>query len=293
MPDQLIKAISESGTIRAFAVITTDTVNSAYKIQEPAALSGIILGNALTAAALCAATLKGDDERISLLFRGNGAIGKAAAEATSNGKIRGYVANPKTEFVEGKDIKTQINEAVGKASLLTVSKDLGLKQPYSGTINCETGDIAADIAYYFTLSEQIPSALAISTIPNTDNSAVEIAGGYLIQQIPQDGGFGAKEKLELEQVAEAASKISINSILLEKKSPHDILEKIFSGVKYKVLESVDLAFECSCSEESVKKMLSVLDDETRAQILEKKEDLEIKCEFCYKLYYIQYGYVAK
>ncbi|MCL2845181.1 MAG: Hsp33 family molecular chaperone HslO [Chitinivibrionia bacterium] len=293
MADKLIKAISESGTIRAYVAITTDTVNSAYKIQEPAALSGIILGNVLTAAGLCAATLKGEDERLSLLFRGNGVIGKAVAEATANGKIRGYTANPKTEFVADKDVITQINEAIGVASLLTVSKDLGLKEPYSGTINCETGNIAADIAYYFTQSEQIPTALAISTIPNADNSAVEVSGGYLIQQIPQDGGNGAKEQLELEQVAEAAQNFSINSMLLEKKSPQDITDKIFSGVKYKILEVNDLLFECTCSRDAAMNALSVLDDKTRAEMLEKNEDLEIKCEFCQMLYYISLHEDAK
>ena len=286
MVDRLIKAISESGTVRACAAITTDTVNSAYKIQEPAALSGIILGNVLTAAGLCAGSLKGERERVSLLFRGNGPIAKVAAEACADGKIRGYAANPKAEFATDRDPRTQMADAIGVASVLTVTKDLGMRQPYTGTINCMTGDVAADIAYYFTQSEQIPSALAISTIPNADNSAVEISGGYFIQQIPQDGGFGANEKTELEQIAEAASRLSINSMLLEKKTPQDILEEIFSGVKFKVLGGTDLAFECTCSKETAERALIAFDEKTKAEILDANEDLQIKCEFCQKMYYV-------
>jgi molecular chaperone Hsp33 len=287
MSDYLIKAISKSGTIRAFAAITTDTVNAAYEIQKPATLSGIILGNTLTATGLTAATLKGSRERISLSFRGNGRIGKAMAEATADGKIRGYTANPQTEFIAEIDPKTQINESIGIASLLTVTKDLGLKQPYSGTINCVSGDIGADLAYYFTQSEQIPSAVAVSTIPDDKGSGVMISGGYLLQQIPKDGGFGAKETLELDKVTEAINyEISINSMLLQKKSPEEILQNIFSDVKFDILDRVGLSFSCSCDKGMLISAITLFDDATKKEIVESDEKIQIICEFCKKIYYI-------
>ena len=286
MADRLIKAISKSSTIRAYAAITTNTVSSAYKIQKPTALSGIILGNTLTAALLCAATLKGNRDRISLAYQGDGVIGKAMAEATANGKVRGYTANPQSEFCAGVDVKTQINEAIGKASLLTVTKDLGLKQPYSGTINCMTGDIGADMAYYFTQSEQIPSAAAISTIPNSDNSGVQISGGYLVQQIPQNGGINKNEKYELEKITAATMSISLNSILLQEETPEDLLKNIFSNVEYEVLNSVNLSFKCTCSKEMLINAINMFDDGTKKEIKQSYEKIQIKCEFCKKIYYI-------
>jgi molecular chaperone Hsp33 len=288
MADYLLKAISKSGTVRVFAAITTDTVNSAFKIQNPATLSGIILGNVLTVAALCGATLKGNGERIAVSFCGNGKVGKAMAEATADGKIRGGIANPKIEFSADEDARAQINNAIGVASMLTVTKDLGLKQPYSGTINCMTGDIGSDIAYYFTQSEQIPSAVAVSTIHNYDG--VEISGGYLVQQIPQDGGFGAQSEEELSQIVQTInSGVSVNSMLLNGFSPEKMLESLFTGVKFEVLDKVDLSFECSCNRENIFSALNMLDDATKAEILENNENIEIICELCKKKYYITLG----
>jgi len=286
MSDYLIKAISKSGTMRAYAAITTDTVNRAYETQKPATLSGIILGNVLTAAGLVAGTLKGKRERVSLSFRGNGRIGKAVSEAAANGEIRGYVANPQTEFVAGSDAKTQLNQSIGTASLLTVTKDLGLKQPYSGTINCVSGDIGADIAYYFTQSEQIPSAVSVSTIPSSENG-VAVSGGYLIQKIPNDNRFTKEDSSELDAVIENInSGISLNFMLENNFSPEKILQKLFSHVKYEVLDSVNLSFECTCSKETLLLALRMFDDETKKEIIASNGKIEIVCEFCKNIYYI-------
>ncbi|MDR0304730.1 MAG: Hsp33 family molecular chaperone HslO [Chitinispirillales bacterium] len=286
MPDYLLKAISKSGKIRAYAAITTDTVNCACKIQNPAALSEIILGNVLTAAGLVAGTLKGKRDRVSLSFRGNGRIGKAISEATSDGKIRGYTANPQTEFVAGGNVKTQLNQSVGTASLLTVTKDLGLKQPYSGTINCITGDIGADVAYYFTQSEQIPSAVAVSTIPNEKNSAV-VSGGYLIQKIPDGDDFTKDDTSELDVIIQNINYgISFNSMLERNFTPEKILKNLFSDVKYEILDSINLSFECTCSKEMSLSAMRLFDDETKKEIIALNEKIEIVCEFCKNIYYI-------
>ena len=288
MADYLLKAISKSGTIRAYAAVTTDTANAAFSIQKPAVLSGIILGNVLAAAGLVAGTLKGNRERISLLFRGNGKIGKAAADACADGKIRGYTANPQCEFLEDEtDVKTQILTAIGEASLLTVTKDLGLKQPYSGTINCATGDIGADLAYYFVHSEQIPSAVAVATIPVADGNGIEISGGYLIQQIPRDGGFGAKDEIELEKVIQTInSGISLNSMLIKKMPPEEIIASLFAGVEFEILDKVNLSFECSCNREVLLSALNMFDEAAKKEFLKSDEKIEVICEFCRNIYYI-------
>ena len=288
MADYLLKAMSKSGTIRAFAAVSTETVNTAFAIQKPAVLSGIILGNVLTATALCGATLKGNRERISLMLRGNGIVEKAMAEAEADGKVRGYVGNSQAEFsADGGDAKMQINNAIGEASILTMTKDLGLKQPYSGTINCATGDIGADVAYYFAQSEQIPSAVAVSTIPANDGKSAEISGGYLVQQIPTDGGFGAQGELELDKIAETISSgLSLNSMLLKGFSPEKILETLFTGVEFEILEKVDLAFECSCNREALLSALSMFDEAAKEEILKSDGQIEIICELCRKKYYL-------
>jgi len=288
MSDYLLKAISKSGTIRIYAAITTEMVNSAFEIQNPATLSGIILGNVLTAAAICGATLKEKNQRISLAFYGNGRVRKAMAEATADGKIRGYAENCDADFssVGGEDAKTQINNAIGTASMLTITKDLGLKQPYSGTINCMTGDIGTDIAYYFTQSEQIPSAFVVSTIPDSD-SKVEISGGYLIQQIPKDGGFGASGDIELDKIIQTInSGISLNSMLLKRFTPEQILKTLFADVEFEILDKIDLSFECSCNREILLSALSMFDEKTKKEIIENNENIEVICEFCKKKYYI-------
>lgn len=295
MADYLIKAISKSGNIRAYAAITTNTVNTAFEIQTPATLSGIILGNVLTAAGICGATLKEKGERICLAFHGNGRIGKAMAEATADGKIRGYTANVETDFFAGdSDMKKQINNAIGEAAMLTVTKDLGLKQPYSGTINCMTGDIGADVAYYFTQSEQIPSAFAVSTIPNAAGSGVEICGGYLVQQIPLDAESTADINVELDKIVKTINTgKSLNSMLLEGFSPEKILETLFNSVEFEVLDKMALSFECSCNRKTLLSALNMFDEKTKKEISENNENIEVICEFCKKKYYISPAEIAR
>lgn len=285
MSDYLLKIISESGTIRGYAAITTDLVNEAYRRIEPASLSGVMLGRALTAGALMGCTVKGK-ERISLRFEGNGPLGSITVEGNPDGEVRGTIANSSVEFVENEDLIAQLRKSIGIAGVLTVTKDLGLKEPYRGTVNLASGEIGEDLAYYLTESEQIPSAVSVGVIPSEDGKGVDIAGGYLIQTIPAEGGLSTSDEANLEAISEMAQALgAVTELLMDGGSPEAILKQLFTEVPYRQLDSVDLSYTCNCSHASLLRALSTLPKDQIAQLCDQEGETEVVCQFCKKKYY--------
>lgn len=284
MKDYLLRCISESGSIRAYVALTTNAVNEAYRRQKPASLSGVMLGRALTGAALLGGTVK-QRERIAIKFEGNGPLRKLLAESDGMGHVRGYAGNCDVDFVEGDSLISQIKDSVGNAGLISVTKDLGLKEPYTGTVHMVSGEIGEDIAFYLTDSEQIPSAVSVGAIPAADGNSVEVAGGFLIQAIPQEGGVSAKDEANLEAITKIVSEAeSITAMLGSGKRPEEVMEVLLAEVPFKVLDRVPLHFACSCSKKRIEQALKSVGADQIKELINEGHPVDINCEFCKEQY---------
>ena len=223
-----------------------------------------------------AALLK-EGQRVALKFEGNGPVGKIIVEAESSGHVRGYVSNPWVE-IEPREGKLDVAGAVGKSGTLLVIKDLGLRDPYNGMVPLYSGEVAEDLAYYFTESEQIPSAVGLGVFVNNEG-LVRAAGGFLLQSFPP------RNHRLIEKLVQKIEKMpTVTEILREGKGPSDILNIIFQGIPYDLLEEKEIAFKCNCSRERVEAALISLGMEELERLVVEEGGAQVKCEFCKALY---------
>jgi molecular chaperone Hsp33 len=274
--DYLVRIITKDHSVRALACVTTNLVHEACHRHGTYPTAAAALGRALTGGALLGALLK-TGQRVALKFEGNGPLKKIIVEAESNGLVRGYVAVPQVDL-PSKAGKLDVASALGKAGLLTVTKDLRMKEPYQGIVQLYTGEIAADIAFYLTESEQIPSAVGLGVFVAPDWS-VAAAGGFLIQSLPP-----VNEKV-IERLIERIEKLPpITALLRGGKTPEEVLDLLFGGISFSTLEKFALAFRCSCSRERVEEALITLGRDELAALIDREEQTCVTCEFCREQY---------
>lgn len=277
MKDYLVRIVTKSENIRALACVTTGLVNEACRRHGTYPTASAALGRALTGGALLGALLK-TGQRVGLRFEGNGPLRKILVEADSNGAVRGYVAVPEVHMVNPEG-KLDVAGALGRAGLLTVTKDLGLKEPYHGTVILYTSEIAEDIAYYLTDSEQVPSAVGLGVFVETDNS-VSAAGGFLIQSLPP-----ADDRV-VDMLMERIGRMPpITRFLLDGGTPETLLESLFTDIPFVTLEKREPAFVCTCSRQKIEKVLISLGPDELRDIIENEGESEVTCEYCRKLYH--------
>jgi molecular chaperone Hsp33 len=276
MEDYLVRTITKDYSVRALACVTTHLVNEAVRRQGAYPTAAAALGRALTGGALLAALLK-TGQRVALKFEGNGPLKKIVVEAESNGLVRGYVAEPHVH-PPSRDGKLDVASALGQAGILTVTKDLRLKEPYQGMVQLYSGEIAEDLAYYLTESEQIPSAVGLGVYVEPD-LRVSAAGGFLIQSLPP-----ANEAV-IERLMERLEKLPpLTKLLRGGKAPEEVLELLFAGIPFMTLEKYALAYRCSCSRERVEEALIALGREELASLIAQEELTYVTCEFCREQY---------
>lgn len=276
MNDYLVRIITKAGNIRAMACVTTELVNEARRRHNTFPTASAALGRALTGGALMGAMLK-TGQRVALKFEGSGPLKKIIVEADSNGTVRGYVGVPEVYMV-WEDGRLDVAGALGRAGFLTVTKDLGLKEPYKGTVQLYTSEIAEDLALYLTESEQIPSAVALGVFVEPDIS-VSAAGGFLVQAVPP------QDEEMIDTLMDRIGKLPpVTQLLREGKVPEEMLEMLFSGIPHDILERRALAFQCSCSREKVEKALISIGSKELVRMIEQQEKAEVKCEFCRQAY---------
>ncbi len=279
MKDYLVRAMTQNGAVRGLACITTRLAADACTRQSAYPTAAVALGRALTGGALMGALLKGE-QRVALKFEGNGPLKKILVEADGEGHVRGYVAAPQVEL-EPDNGKFDVAGALGKAGFLTVTKDLLLKEPYRGIVQLHTSEIAEDLAYYLTESEQTPSAVGLGVF--ADPQGVTAAGGFLIQSLPP-----AKGEVETEVIDQLVDRIQhlppVTEFIRSGKTPEDLLDLIFTDIPYRILEKRDLAFRCSCHRKRVERALISLGSEEIGLLIAQEKDTELTCEFCQKHY---------
>ena len=275
---KLIRCITSCGEVMATAVDTTDIVNRAEQIHKTSAVVTAALGRLLTAGSMMGNMLKGKDDSITLRINGDGPTGSLIVVSDFNGDVRGYVQNPVVELPLNAKGKLDVGGAVGKNGLLYVLKDLGLKEPFSGSVPLVSGEIAEDITSYYALSEQIPTVCALGVLVNPDLS-VKAAGGYIIQLLPA-ASDKTIDKLE-KSIVEMAS---VTSMLSAGMTPEEIVKTALKDFEVEVLYSQDIEYKCNCSKERVSKALISLGKEELSEMAKEKGETEISCHFCDKVY---------
>ena len=270
--DYLIRVISAEANVIGLACISTATVNKACTLHKTSPTACAALGRALTGTLLMGALLK-NDQRVGLMIDGGGPIGKLFTEADSKGTVCGFATNPGADapLREG---KLNVSGVVGNQGRLKVFKDIGIDEPYQGIVNLRTGEIAEDLAYYFAVSEQIPTAVALGVYVETDNS-VSAAGGFLIQSLPP-----SDENLTEKLIANIGKLNPLTESIRQGQMPEDILASIFTGIPFHVLEKRGLRFHCKCGRPRIERVLISLGCDELQKLAAKEENVEVKCEFC-------------
>jgi molecular chaperone Hsp33 len=272
MADYLVRVIGNRPNVIGMACVTTQLVEEARRLHGTSRTASAALGRALTGGLLMGALMK-RGQRIALKFEGNGPLKKILVEADNDGTVRGFVGVPDAE-VPILDEKLNVAGALGSEGTLTVVKDLGLKEPYRGIVKLLTGQIAEDIAHYFSESEQIPSAVGLGVFVRPDGE-VSAAGGFLIQSLPPS------EDRVVDQLIVNIRKIpSVTDLLREGKTPEDILAMIFADLPTHFLGKRDLLLRCSCSRGRVERVLVALGAEELKSMIAEKGEADVTCEFC-------------
>lgn len=275
---KLIRCITNDGLVMATAVDTTDIVAEAERIHGTSAVTTAALGRLLTAGSMMGNMLKGKDDTITLKIAGDGPTGSLIVVSDFNGDVRGYVQNPIVEIPLNVKGKLDVGGAVGSNGLLYVLKDLGLKEPFSGSVPLVSGEIAEDITSYYALSEQIPTVCALGVLVNPDLS-VRAAGGYIIQLLPA-AGEDTIEKLE-----KSISDIKAVTTMLDSgMTPEDIIKTALKEFNVEVLYEQEIYYKCNCSRDRVSKALISLGKEELASMAEDLPEVSVNCHFCDKVY---------
>lgn len=273
MIDYMIRAIDETGSIRVFSASTTNAVQKAREIHNTTPVSTAALGRVITATLLMGNTLKNERDTVSIQVTGDGQIKNILAVSNCRGEVKAYIANPHADLPLKSKGKLDVGGAIGNG-MMTVIKDLGMKQPYVGQTELVTGEIAEDLAHYFALSEQQPSAVGLGVLVDRDYS-VKAAGGYIIQVLPN-----AEEEV-IAKLEETIANAEPVSTLIEKGyTPEDVLDYVCEGLDMKILEKKDLKFVCDCCEERIERALITIGEKDLTEIIEEDGKAELCCEFC-------------
>ncbi len=274
MKDYLIKAYGFNGTVRIYTAITTKLVSHAQEIHDLWPTSAAALGRLLTNSVIMGA-MYSDDQELTIRITGDGPIGEMIATTTSRGEVRGYVSNPHV-FLQYNSGKLNVGQAVGNG-FIHVTKDLKIRDMFTSSSEIQTGEIAEDFAYYFTMSEQIPSAVGLGVLVGTDNK-IQSSGGFILQLMP-----GCKEET-IDKIEETIKNLMPVSKMVKKGyTPEDIMNEITNN-NYQFLEKLDLNYYCTCSRDKFEKGLISLGKKQLEKILNKDKKIETVCHFCNSKY---------
>ena len=273
MADFLIRGLAGGGSVRFAAVQTAEMVERMRGIHHTLPLATAALGRALTAASMMGNDIKAEDGSVTLQFRGGGPLGAVTAVADSRGNTRGYLQNPAVELPLRPDGKLDVGGGVGRDGVLTVIRDLGEGEPFSGKVELQSGEIAEDIAAYYAVSEQIPTVCALGVLVRRDQS-VDCAGGFFIQLMP-----GASDELidELEKRMAAFGSVTAR---LRESDIEQVMRSLLDGLDCEVLERHAVAYECKCSRRKVEQALISMGREELLRLAGEQEQAHVQCQFC-------------
>lgn len=278
MKDLITRAMTKDGLVNAVAISSTGIVERARQMHKMLPTATAALGRLLSAASMMGNMQKTEDGSITLQIKGGGPLGTLLAVSDAEGNVRGYVDHPQISLLEKYRGKLDVGAAVGADGMLTVIRDLRMKEPYVGSVALVSGEIAEDITQYFVQSEQIPTACALGVLIDTDQS-VRAAGGYLIQLMP---GAGEDTIARVEGGVMAAGNVS--AMLERDPDPEHMLRTVLSDFEVKILESDPVEYRCACSRERVERALISLGKGELESMLREQGGCELTCQFCDSVY---------
>ena len=277
MSDYIVRATAADNQIRAFAITSRDLVEKARQIHNTSPVATAALGRSLSAGAMMGSMMKGEQDLLTLQIRGDGPLGGITVTANSKAQVKGYVNEPAVLIPANAKGKLDVSGAIGNG-MLQVIRDLGMKEPYVGQTELQTGEIAEDLTYYFATSEQVPSSVGLGVLLNRDNP-VRQAGGFIIQLMPY-----TEEKV-IDALEKRLAKVnSVTELLDRGLTPEGILEELLGEFELTINDTIPTAFSCNCSKERVEKaIISIGSKEIRDMIRDGKP-IEVKCHFCNEAY---------
>ena len=273
MSDRIIRATAADSMIRAFVADTRELVNTAYTKHHTSPVVTAALGRLLTAGAIMGITQKSESDLLTIKIDGSGPIGHIMVTADYQGRVKGYSAENIVDIPLKPNGKLDVSGALA-VGVLTVIKDMGLKEPYVGTTELVSGEIAEDLTYYYMVSEQVPSSIGLGVLVDTDYS-VKYAGGFMIQLMP----FATDEVIDKLE-ANLSKVTSVTNLLGEGKSLEDILGILLEGLDPEVVDEVEPSFYCSCSKERVSRALASLGKDELNSMIEDAQPINVHCDFC-------------
>lgn len=274
MKDYLVKSIINDGMFRAYALTSTNLVREAQERHDTWSASTAALGRSLTATIMLASSVLKGTEKMTVKINGGGPVGTIVVDGNANGTVKGYLQNPHVSLPLKDDHHIDVGQAVGNEGVMAVTKEMEYGDPFTGQVGLASGEIGDDFTYYLAQSEQIPSSVGVSVFVNPDES-VEVAGGFLIQVIPgaTDEAIDILQK-NLDELP------LVSEMLREGLSPEQILERIFKNDDIKILDRMDVKFECDCSKERFAKALISLPKDDVQEMINEDHGAEAQCSFC-------------
>lgn len=276
MKDILVKGLALNGHARLYAVKTTKLCEDARLQHDLWPTSLATLGRIMSIGAIMGAMLKNDEEKIVIQINGHGPIGTCMVECKGNGDVKGFVGDNEIYLKYNDTNKLAVGMAVGKDGYLKITKDMGLKNNFTGQVELQSGEIGDDFAYYFTVSEQTPSVVSVGVLVDTDNSC-KSAGGLLIQLMPD---ATEDDIVTIENAIKGLKPIS--TLIDEGNTPKMILKSLFDDVE--ILEEKEVRWHCDCSKDRFKAALTTLKEEDLLEMINEDHGCEVKCEYCNTLY---------
>ena len=276
--DQLVRAITTDGAVKAVAVTTRELTEQARNIQKTLPVATAAIGRALAAASMMGNALKEEASSLTLQIKGGGPLGTVLAVSDHLGNVRGYVQNPQIDLPLREDGKLDVGGAVGSEGTLTVIRDLGMKEPYIGSVSLLGGEIAEDLAAYFVESEQIPTACALGVLVDRDQS-VKAAGGYIIQLLP-----GAEEDIISKVEGGVLAAGPVTKLLDQNSNPEALLRTVLSDFDVEILEASPIEYKCYCSRDRVERALISMGTAELEDLLAEQGGCELGCQFCDRVY---------
>lgn len=276
MGDYIVRAAAANTQIRAFAAVTTELVEEARRRHGTSPVATAALGRLLTGGVMMGSMMKNEDDVLTIQINCSGQIGGLTVTADSQGNVKGYVHNPDV-MLPPKNGKLDVGGALGQG-VLTVIKDMGLKEPYSGQTILQTGEIAEDLTYYFATSEQVPSSVGLGVLMEKDNT-VRCAGGFIVQVMP----FIEDKVLEkLEQNIQNIQ--SVTSMLDNEHTPEEMLGHVLEGLDLEITDTLPARFHCNCSKERIEKAIISIGKKEIQSMIDDGKEVEVKCHFCNTAY---------
>ena len=275
--DEIVRAVTKDGFVKISAVTARGVVERAREIHGLSPTASAALGRTLCGASMLGELMKEDDASLTIRVNGGGPVGSVIAVSDNGGNVRGYVTEPKADLPLGGDGKLNVGGLVGTNGMLTVSRDIGLKEPYVGSTELVTGEIAEDLAQYMVESEQIPSAVGLGVLVDTDRT-IKAAGGFIVQLMP-----GAPEEL-ITKLEENIFVMDQLTTVLTEDGVDEAVRQVLKGLDYETVMRVPVEYRCNCSRERVEQALESCGREELLDMAATGEETEVSCQFCDKIY---------